>query len=100
MALDTAISGISAQRAIDRAVYSDSMVDVAIETCKFEHHTTEHPMTSIMYRVLDLTESGLVPCSVPQPHAKAASTNTSVENVLPSRGVGCRIRPLSRVPLR
>ena len=44
----TAISGIAARRAIDRAVYSNSMVDVAIETCSFEHHTTEHPMTSIM----------------------------------------------------
>ena len=86
MALDTAINGIAAQRAIDREVYSNSMVNVAIETCNLEHHTTEHPMTSIMYPVLDLTESGLVPYSVPQPYAKAASTNTSVENVLPSRG--------------
>ena len=100
MVLDTAINGIAAQRAIDIAVYSDSMMDIAIETCSFEHYTTEHPMTSIMQPVLDLTESGLVPCSVPQPHAKAALTNTSIEKVLPSRGVGHRIRPLSRVPLR
>ena len=48
MALDTAISGIAAQRAIDRAVYSDSMVDVDMETCNLDHHTTEHPKTSTM----------------------------------------------------
>ena len=77
--LDTAISGIAAQRAIERAVYSDSMVDVAMDTCNLEHHTTKHPMTSMIYPVLDLTKSGLMPCRVPHPHAKTApTTNTSV----------------------
>ena len=66
--------GIAALRDIERAVYLDFIVDVAIQGCNLEHQTTGHPRTSIMYPVQDLTESGLVPNSVPQPLAKAAST--------------------------
>ena len=75
IAVDTATSRKLARRAIERAVNSDSVVDVAIDTCNSELHTTKHPMTSIMCPVLDLTESGLVPYSVPKPHAKVALTN-------------------------
>jgi len=57
MAFATASSGIVALRAIDSAVYSDSIVEVAMQVCDFEHQTsTEHPITSMMYPVLDLTE--------------------------------------------
>jgi hypothetical protein len=61
----TVMSGIAAQSAIDSAVYTDSMVEVAMQGCNLEHHITEHPMTSTIYPVRDLTESGFVPNSVP-----------------------------------
>ena len=81
--VDTSKGTMAAQRAIGSAVYYDSMVEVAIEVCNFEHQTTKHPITSMMYPVWDLTDSGfLVPYLVPQPQAKAMSTKTSMENVV------------------
>jgi hypothetical protein len=65
MAVVTSIKGIAALKAIDSAVYSDSIVDVAMHGCNLEHHSTPHPMTSIIYPVRDLTESGSVPTLVP-----------------------------------
>ena len=70
----TAIRGIAAHKDIERAVYSDSIVDVAIHGYNLEHQITGQPMTSTMKPVQDLTESGFVPCSVPHPLAKATST--------------------------
>jgi hypothetical protein len=72
--LVTSRRGMAARSAMDNAVYSDSIVDVAIQGCNLEHHITEQPITSIIKPVLDFTESGFVPSSVPQPLAKAAST--------------------------
>ena len=99
--MDTVIIGMAAQRAIDNAVYSDSMVEAAIETCSLEHQTTEHPITLMMQPVLDFTDSGLVPCSVPQTHAKGApSTKIEIENCCSSSGMDFSMRALSKVPLR
>jgi hypothetical protein len=92
-------SGIAARSATESAVYSDSIVDVAIHGCNLEHHITEHPMTSMMNPVQDFTESGLDPNSIPQPLAKAASTYTSILNT-DSLCLGRRIRPLLMVPFR
>ena len=72
--LVTSSRGIAARSAIDNAVYSDSIVEVAIHGCNLEDHITEQPMTSMIKPVRDFTESGLFPSSVPQPEAKAAST--------------------------
>ena len=46
--VNTVIIGMAARRAIGSAMYSDSMVDVAIEACNLEHQTTEHSIISMM----------------------------------------------------
>jgi hypothetical protein len=73
-ALVTAMRGIAARSAMERAVYSDSIVLVAIVDCNLDTQSTGQPATSIMWPVQDLTDSGFVPHSDPHPHAKAALT--------------------------
>ena len=70
--------GIATRRDIKSAVYSDSIVDVAIDVCRQATQRMGHHITSIMLPVLDLTEFRLVPSSSDQPQAKAASIYTSV----------------------
>ena len=65
---------IAASNDIESAVYSDFIVDVAMHGCSLEHQMTGQPMTSSIKPVQDLSESGFVPCSLPQPLVKAAST--------------------------
>ena len=74
MDLATAKKGIVARRDMERSVYSASMVEVAMHGWSLEHQITGHPMSSIIYPVLDFTESGLDPISVPHPLAKSEST--------------------------
>ena len=99
IALATDMKGMVAQRAMERAVYSASMVEVAMQGCNLEHQTTGHPISSMIYPVLDFTESGFVPSSVPQPLAKSESTKTSIGKVNLSQD-GRKIRPSSSVPFR
>ena len=84
---------------IERAVYSASMVEVAIQGWSLEHQTTGHPISSMTYPVRDLTDSGFVPSSVPQPLAKSESTYTSTGKV-PLSGEGFKINPLLAVPFK
>ena len=70
----TDIRRIDARQDIERALYSDSIVDVAMHGCKLEHQITGQPMPSTIKPVRDLTESGFIPCSVPYPLTKAVST--------------------------
>ena len=79
MDLATAKKGIVAQRDIERAVYSASMVEVAMQGCILEHQITGYPMSSMRYPVLDFTDSGFVPILVPQPLAKSELTQMSIE---------------------
>ena len=76
----TSIRGIAARKAIDNAVYSDSIVvDVVLRYRVVIWNTsTLYPITSMMYPVQDLTESGFVPSLVPRPLANAASTYISM----------------------
>ena len=77
----TAIRTIAARTDIERAVYSDSIVDEAMHGFSLEHQITGKPMTLTIKPVRDLTESGFVPCSVPHPLSKAASTYISILNL-------------------
>jgi hypothetical protein len=40
--------GIAACSAIESAIYSDSIVEVAIDVCNCDFYSTEHPIISIM----------------------------------------------------
>ena len=50
--------GIADQSAIDSAVYSDSMVLVAIVICIFDTHKTGQLVILMIHPVQDLTQSG------------------------------------------
>ena len=90
--------GIADQSTIDRAVYSDSIVLVAIVICIHDTHSTGQLAISRIFLEQDLTLLGFALHSSPQPQAKAESTKTFVlsDMVL----IDFKIRPFSAVPLR
>ena len=67
----TAMRGIATRKDIERALYSDSILYVAMHVCNLKHQMIGQPMTSGMKPVRDLTGLGFVPCSIPHPLAKA-----------------------------
>ena len=92
-------NGIVALRDMESAVCSASIVEVAMHGWSLEHQITGQLINSITNPVLDLTDSGLHPSSVPQPLAKSESTYTSTGQV-PLSGEGQSVDPSFAVPFR
>ena len=64
--------------ACESAVYSDSMVLVAIIICIVDTRSTGQLAILMINPVQDLTQSGFALFLTPQPQANAGSTKTSV----------------------
>ena len=92
-------NGIVALRDMESAVCLASIVEVAMQGWSLEHQITGQLINSVTNPVLDLTDSGLHPSSVPQPLAKSESTYTSTGKV-PLLGEGQSISPSFAVPFR
>jgi hypothetical protein len=77
MSVKICLRGNSSLVAVDKAIYSLSVVERAISVWSLLHHVTGHPQKYITKPVLDKTFSHKVAYSVCHTPAKSASTNIS-----------------------
>src|SRR6056300_113367 len=87
------ITPITSRRAVDRAMYSASVVLKAMSVCIFEAHTIGHPAYMITKTVLECADKGSFDNLFCQEPAQSASTKHSK----PLDKSGLNFKPLSFV---